>query len=639
MFRLPSWISESRGSEKLADAVAYDRMANAKRSPISTTPMDSGLKRDRVDDEDAPSLLTNGVPDLKRRKTLGSGYENVLDGISDDVPLPREEHGDSELRIAREAIETQFSLEILLKHDELRLINQELAKCQVALEQLRRCHLVPYPTTRATAESMLDVMHGTGPAVAPKWAPPYGVVDGPYTRHYATFLRPDPRFDGVPIETGVSTRSTLAVAEGRSTRNSSIVDSNASFTNARSSRISVDHKHQALPHGYPQPKPKAGPCILKRADGKTVKLVCTVCHRENFSSTQGFINHCRIGCHRDYKSHEEAAVACGQVIEVDEHGVVIGEERSNNASGLVHPLIMNAPPEQDAYRALLSRIDSSLNLFSQGKLSGVTAIPTSEASAKPQNSETNFVPSEDLPHLSKLMRSKGFAGNLGDLASDARTRINLDDVPSIEVLEENTPDTPEAMQSRRPLGGLDGADSPPIARIPSRSAMPTLSSRSNSFDSNVKRSDFTTSTRSSYAPTINTATTHYRPPPTFINTFSSHSSRSSRSSDQIIDRDVVMHDTPTIDLSPNTISSNNAPSLVSDDGEYDEGSDNETSRSEAPDDETEEVAEIAIEDGDEVSRTVIRKPNGTSSEGLRKEGRHVTFVSPMKEGKGRRERR
>ena len=50
-------------------------------------------------------------------------------------------------RQARQVIESQFNLEIRLKHNERRLIDQELAKCQAALEQLVQCYLVPHPTS------------------------------------------------------------------------------------------------------------------------------------------------------------------------------------------------------------------------------------------------------------------------------------------------------------------------------------------------------------------------------------------------------------------------------------------------------------------------------------------------------------
>ncbi len=101
----------------------------------------------------------------------------------------------------RDTIESQFSLEVLRKHDELRLIDQEIAKGQAMLEQLRRCQIMPYlvsspesgrgdtstviqaggsgsgPTTRSEET---QGMHPTQSGVA--------TSDGPYTRHNARFL-------------------------------------------------------------------------------------------------------------------------------------------------------------------------------------------------------------------------------------------------------------------------------------------------------------------------------------------------------------------------------------------------------------------------------------------------------------------
>jgi len=102
-----------------------------------------------------------------------------------------------------------------------------------------------------------------------------------------------------------------------------------------------------------------------------------------------------------------------------------------------------------------------------------------------------------------------------------------------------------------------------------------------------------------------------------------------------------------VDLSPNTVASNNAPSLVSDDGEYDEGDEDAESASSEGEDEGSDVAEIDIEDGEGVEkvvpRTVLRNRAGSGGEGgmrLRKEDKHVTFVSPVKEGaKERRSRK
>jgi len=104
------------------------------------------------------------------------------------------------------------------------------------------------------------------------------------------------------------------------------------------------------------------------------------------------------------------------------------------------------------------------------------------------------------------------------------------------------------------------------------------------------------------------------------------------------DVDVDMLHGPSInDLSPNTVVSNNAPSLVSDDGEYDEGDDAESASSEEEAEDS-DVAEIDIEDdGVEkvVPRTILRNRSGSAGDSmrLRKEDKQVTFVSPVKDSR------
>lgn len=50
------------------------------------------------------------------------------------------------------------------------------------------------------------------------------------------------------------------------------------------------------------------------------RLECLDCKRSDFSSAQGFINHCRIAHQREYASHEAAAFACGQTVEETDEG-------------------------------------------------------------------------------------------------------------------------------------------------------------------------------------------------------------------------------------------------------------------------------------------------------------------------------
>jgi len=619
-------------------------MANATPPIVEVRPVGGVAKRKWSSGGDGAKVTTEVIHQTKRRKLdadgkLGSvnGEESLAEGVSDTVV---------DSRRVREVIESQFSLEILLKHDELRLINQELAKCQAALEQLRRCHLIPYPTCQGTSNSMSSISNGTGPALrhgnsTPQWAPAYGVTDGPYTKHYSKWLIPDSTFDGARDDWQTfydGSRAGKSLLEGRSTRNS-FADGITIGNKSRSQRGSTGQKLQALSSGYPQAKEKAGPCILKRGDGQMVKLVCNDCQRENFSSTQGFINHCRIAHRCEFKSHEEAAVASGQPIELDEMGGIVGEENTQG-DGLVHPLIRSAPTDREAYIALLSRIGASVALFNQGKLPGVSAIPTSASSAsiKPNESistaqpHRNFTPSPDTPYLSNLMRNRGFDGNLTDLIGEAKTPVNFDDVSEDEESDD------EESQSQRPVGGLDGSDSPrPIMRMPARGDISSTPfgrpGSSKGAEGNYGRQPGISPRLSYSTPVTNATGSGNHPKPSLLLIDSQSDEFEGRSPDA----DSDMMGPSLVDLSPNTVASNNAPSLVSDDGEYDEGDDAESTTSEGEEEDS-DVAEIDIEDGEVekvVPRAVLRNRSGSGGDSMRmrKEEKHVTFVSPVKERK------
>ncbi len=630
------------------------KMAHATRPVVEiVSGPDGGLsKRSRSSDADEGNTTVDlGLPpDPKRRKQSVAECEAVQDVAGEERGTERLPTPDPTSRI-RNAIESQFSLEILLKHDELRLINQELAKCQAALEQLRRCHLIPFPPSQANPLSMSNVSDGIGPAVGqrdrvPKWAPPFGVTDGPYSKHYTKWLISDPSFDGVEAESSEGSRAGKYVLEGRSTRNS-FADGSTPASKSRSQRGTSSQKLQALPSGYPPVKEKAGPCVLKRGDGQWVKLICIDCQRHDFSSTQGFINHCRISHRRDFKSHEEAAVASGHPVDVDESGRIIGEERAPTVTPGVHPMVRDAPYDKQAYSALLSRIEASMAMFDQGKLPGVSSIPGANAGSPrkvPATPNANFVPSSTTPHLSELMRSRGFGGNLSDIVGDAKTKISFDDFEESD--EGDDDDTQNPLVGKQPFGG-DGANSPlPPMRMPARAGVSpgplVRPSSSKGMEGRLSRQPGLSgiSPRLSHAsPVINTTSVNHSRPSSRLG-----NAQLDGSTDDM-DIDMEMMDGPSIiDLSPNTVASNNAPSLVSDDGEYDEGDDAESARSHSEDEDS-DVAEINIDDDNVekvIPRTVLRNRAGSGSDALRlrKEDKHVTFVSPVKEaGRERRNRK
>ncbi|GAW19743.1 hypothetical protein ANO14919_092320 [Xylariales sp. No.14919] len=582
----------------------------------------SGVKRQRPSDE-SPS--TENASNPQKKVALAPVTEHKPSATPVSAPV--------NIEMAKEAIEEQFSLEILLKHDELRLINQELAKCQVALEQLRRCHLIPYPVNTPTPEQMLNIANGLGPSLQPKsgdklpqWAPPFGVTDGPYARHYAKWLIPDPKFDGIQPELSGHTDSWRArsTIEGRSTRNS-FTDLNTSQGKGRPARGTAGQKLQALSSGYPPPKDKSGPCVLKRSDGQTVKLVCIDCHRENFSSTQGFINHCRIAHKRDFKSHEEAAVHCGHPIEVAEaptKGAVVDEKSTGPSappSGLVHPFTRaNAMTDSEACFSVVRRIQQSLELYRQGKLPGVSSIATASDKTTrydaPIKSDPGFSPSTASPHLSRLLQSRGFGGNLGALVEDAKTKIDFDQVssPTDDESEDREMSTTPNMGA---AGRLITSQATTGMRVPARAAMAPVS---------------TTTRPSSSKGTL----AHSAPYVTPIPTPTPRSVMGSRP-EMAMDEDIL----DATELSPNTAVSNNAPSLVSDDGEYDDSADSDSASEMGDSIGAESISDVDDIDMDEDhtdARTLRHHGSAVSRPRTRvrlgKGGtKKVDFIGPIKE--------
>ncbi|KAI1418614.1 hypothetical protein F5Y13DRAFT_3404 [Hypoxylon sp. FL1857] len=641
MFRF--WSSDSRGSDKtlhveqpMLDFSKPLQPWVSSESPLTTTPtspptpkrrkqssvaiasqpapLSPAAKRARTDDDDGDH------PQAHKRVALSTVEEEGRDAPQ---PVPAEPNMDR----AREAIEQQFSLEILLKHDELRLVNQELAKCQVALEQLRRCHLIPYPQNVPTPDQMVNIMNGSGAALQPKsgeqlpqWAPPFGVTDGPYARHYAKWLIPDPKFDGIlpeaPLQ-GESSRFRTSI-DGRSTRNS-FAELGVSQGRGRPIRGSAGQKLQALSSGYPPPKDKNGPCVLKRSDGKTVKLVCIDCHRENFSSTQGFINHCRIAHKRDFKSHEEAAVHCGHPIEVADSAGNVGEEKpasqSTLSSGLVHPFVReNAMTESEACFSVVRRIQESLEMYRRGELPGVTSIPgvpeSSQRATAAAAQQPNFSPSADSPHLSRLLQSRGFNGNLNELVSESKAKIDLDQFFSPEEESSDEADNGGGVNG---IGNAASYQAPSLVRVPARATM----------------SPAVATTRPASSKGHPSLVPYATPVPT-----PAPRATTGPEPEMIVDDDML-----DVDLSPHTAVSNNAPSLVSDDGEYDDSEADSEVESDVNDSigaqSISDVDEIEIEDDHSGARSIRHRGSTGAGTGttvrLRKDdSKHVTFVSPIK---------
>jgi len=478
-----------------------------------------------------------------------------------------------------ETIEAQFGLEILLKHKELRLIDQEFAKCQIALEQLRRCQVIPYPAMSSKYGDLQAASTGSGAAFdnrAP-YASPWGVAQGPYSRHYRRWLIPDSAFDDTiaDVQTPTPRGKTLPDRAMRGSKS----EKGSLASTSRSQRGSNGARLKSLPHGYPEAKEEKGPMIVKRSsDGKMVKLVCLDCRRSDFSSTQGFINHCRISHGRQFVSHDVAIEASGEEVDADTEGgfgEVTGGAHATASAGLVHPLI------RSAYSAGANGTPTEPTTSLRRKKSQPTATPAMQSSTaqtpsqlmstsqQTRHSVSNgvaapiipFNPSPQTPHLSALLAKVGHGGDLEKTVMEATTRPDVDislssDEEDPEELED-VMEQPEAPQSRSTRGVLRGGEMPVRARSVSPSEQsPTVPTPSRPL-----------SQRPPHLPSITRHAPYSSP---------HHSDNGDHG-----DHDIPMldHQSP-FNLSPNTIESHTAPSLVSDDGDYE----NTHSESESPSD-------------------------------------------------------
>lgn len=160
----------------------------------------------------------------------------------------------------RQTLSEQFDIEILLKHRELRLIEQEIAKTQVCIEQLRRCKLLPYQSPEVSLEhTPTSQKHPDIPDYSPAH---WSVTNGAYTRHYRQWLLPDPRFDGY----GPEGPPQAVQKGGKSLRSQGAQDSNQPYTATgrpqRQSAAKVQHRGGSTTT-----------CTFNRSDGQLVRYV------------------------------------------------------------------------------------------------------------------------------------------------------------------------------------------------------------------------------------------------------------------------------------------------------------------------------------------------------------------------------
>lgn len=307
----------------------------------------------------------------------------------------------------RRVIEQQFDLEILLKHRELRTIEDRIAQVHTLMVQMRKLH------------DRGEVVGGEPPDFVHRYA------------HYLKERAGEPPAQETP----------------------SVVYEPVALE-PPSRRIRHPTAKLASNGGYIG-RGTVMQCIYRRPDGILVRLVCQDCDRSNFGSTQGFINHCRISHARDYGSHDQAAVACG--VEIDEQDDK-GREALQQLGRQVQPkhnrsFSMSAVSGRAVTHAQLQQLQQE-----QQQLQQQEQIQHRVVSMPPP--PTQFIPPPKITtfdNLEQLLRERHVAQ---DVDFKVLVKTSMENVPKSHLFEDES-DEEEETETVEELGD----DATPFQRV------------------------------------------------------------------------------------------------------------------------------------------------------------------------------
>lgn len=190
----------------------------------------------------------------------------------------------------REILTHQLDLEIRLKHRELKLTDEEIGKCESQMIALRNFFEIPSEVKIESEPNDFTIKY-------------FNLLNKALTVNYAE-IKSNTTDQSYPIANQNRSEVDPSIEAGHSYRTRSTTSS------LRPSSLLVQRQNLG--------------CLYRRTDGIIVRLTCPDCHRSNFSSAQGFLNHSRIAHSKEYTSQDAAALRCGEilsVIEQDEEGL------------------------------------------------------------------------------------------------------------------------------------------------------------------------------------------------------------------------------------------------------------------------------------------------------------------------------
>jgi hypothetical protein len=227
------------------------------------------------------------------------------------MTAPSQHHLSLEDRL-RAVVQQEFDLEIALKRQEARAIDEEIAKIENMLYHIKLHY------ENSANGGVVDNAESTP-------SPQAGFVEAgmpEFAEFYAQFLidpnrkppppPPPPQPEHMQMrKRNYSFTNNLSHGAGYSSKHLRSQSFNNSAEPPYRLRTRPEPSAAAVAAASTAPK-----CLIRRADNVLVKLVCPRCSRDNFGSPQGFINHCRISHGLELTTHDAAALECG--VEVKE---------------------------------------------------------------------------------------------------------------------------------------------------------------------------------------------------------------------------------------------------------------------------------------------------------------------------------
>ncbi|CCH43965.1 hypothetical protein BN7_3520 [Wickerhamomyces ciferrii] len=233
-------------------------------------------------------------------------------------------------------LSNQIDIEILLKHREYNLVNNEISKIQTQLDTMKKLH--SDPSYVKYIENLIDLKKNT-------------------QKQYQSSINP---YDQSEMITRRQSNYGIRKNYGDEYDNKPNIPHRTSYGGLRPVLDSNGNKI----------------CVHKRSDGVIVKVECPNCARCDFGSAQGFLNHARLSHQVEYKSQDHAALVCGSVLPDDEQDEIglqsvkklkeLGLDPDNN----LNPEILNNLNSDDLNAPQKKKLKRSLSISKPSLNSG-----------------------------------------------------------------------------------------------------------------------------------------------------------------------------------------------------------------------------------------------------------------------------